>query len=63
MLTDAQKRYVELEKKKDEYKAFIEELKEATTEVINEIGIGGHFQDSEGTVYQTSECDGKFDNT
>jgi hypothetical protein len=60
MLTDAQRRFVELDKKKAEYKEFVEQLALATQELVKEIGIGAHFQDSEGVVYQTADCDGKF---
>jgi len=60
MLSSAQIKYIELEKKKESYKKFLEELKEATQAVVNEVGIGGHFQDAEGTVYQVEESEGKF---
>jgi hypothetical protein len=60
MLTDTQKRYIELEKKKELYKQFIEELKEVTEELVQEVGLGGHFQDAEGTVYQAAKAVGRF---
>ncbi len=60
MLTEKQKRYIELEKKKQVYKAFLEELKEATEELSKEMGIGGHFRDADGTVYQVHDADGRF---
>jgi len=60
MLSSSQMKYIELEKKKDSYKKFLEELKEATQAVVNEVGVGGHFQDADGTVYQVEESDGKF---
>jgi len=60
MLSSAQTKYIELEKKKDSYRKFLEELKEATQAVVNEVGIGGHFQDADGTVYQVEESEGKF---
>jgi len=59
-MTDKQKRFIELDLKKAEYKKFLEDYKEATTELIKEIGIGGHFQDTDGIVYQAAESDGKF---
>jgi len=59
-MTEAQKRFIELDKKKLEYKQFMEQYAEAVNNLVKEIGIGRHFQDSEGIVYQTSECDGKF---
>lgn len=60
MLTKNQKKYIELEKKKQSYKDFLEELKEATEALSEEMGIGGHFQDATGTVYQVHEHQGKF---
>ncbi len=60
MLTDTQRMYVELEAKKDEYKKFIEELKEATQALVNEMGVGGHFQDMAGTVYQVDDAKGRY---
>lgn len=59
-MTEAQKRFIELDKKKAEYKEFMEQYAEAVNDLVSEMGIGGHFQDGEGTVYQTAECDGKF---
>lgn len=59
-MTDVQRRFVELDKKKAEYKEFLETYKEAVLALKNEIGVGGTFQDLEGTVYQVEECDGKF---
>ena len=60
MLTQTQVRYIELEKKKEQYKLFLEEFKEVTEQLQSEIGIGGHFQDVEGTVYQVAEHKGKW---
>lgn len=60
MLTDTQKKYIELEKKKQEYKVFLEEFKEVTNQLHKEMGLGGHFQDAEGTVYQIFEAEGRF---
>ena len=54
------KKYVELDKMKAEYKAFMEESKAVTEDLIDEMGIGAHFQDEDGTVYSTDECNGKF---
>jgi hypothetical protein len=59
-MTETQKKFIELDKKKTEYKLFLEQYKAAVNEVVQEIGVGGHFQDVEGTVYQVAECDGKF---
>ena len=35
-------------------------MKEATEAVVKEVGVGGHFQDTDGTVYQVEESTGKF---
>jgi hypothetical protein len=59
-MTPAQKRFVDLEKKKDEVKKFYDELKSATEDLAKEIGVGGLFQDHEGTVYKVIIPDGKF---
>lgn len=60
MLSSTQMKYIELEKKKEHYKLFLEELKQVTEQLAKEVGIGGHFQDAEGTVYQVEETQGKF---
>ena len=60
MLTELQTKYVELEKKKQGYKEFLEELKQITEQLQAEIGTGGHFQDGEGTVYQVQDHKGRF---
>ena len=59
-LTEAQAKFIELEKKKNEVKKYFEELEKATQALANEIGVGGHFQDSEGTVYQVVIPEGRF---
>lgn len=59
-LTPSIQRFIELDKKKAEVKKFFEELKEATEAVAKEVGVGGHFQDSEGVVYQIVIPDGRF---
>lgn len=59
-MTETQKKFIELDKKKAEYKQFMEEYSQAVNDLVSEMGVGGHFQDGEGTVYQTAECDGKF---
>ena len=59
-MTEAQKVFVELDKKKVEYKQFIELYNTAVEQLKEEMGIGGHFQDFQGTVYQVDNCDGKF---
>lgn len=59
-MTEAQKVFVELDKKKAEYKEFMELYTAAVNQLKEEMGVGGHFQDYEGTVYQVDNCDGKF---
>lgn len=60
MLTDKQKRFIELDKKKVEMKEFAEQYSLAVSELVAEQGLNAAFQDEAGTVYQTAECDGKF---
>ena len=60
MLTDAQKRLVELDKKKTEVKAFFDEYNEALAAVIEEKGLESFFQDSEGTVYTVVKAAGRY---
>lgn len=59
-MTEAQQRFVALERKKEEIKKFYEELKVATEEVLKEVGLNGYFQDEEGIVYKIIEPEGKF---
>jgi hypothetical protein len=54
------RRFIELEKKKTDVRRYFDDLKEATKNVVEEIGVGGHFQDEEGTVYQVVIPDGRF---
>lgn len=59
-MTEAQKRFVELEKQKESVKAYFDNLKKAVEEVSKEVGINGYFQDPEGTVYKVVIPEGKF---
>jgi hypothetical protein len=59
-MTDAQKKFVSLEKQKEQVKKFFEELSEAIAAVQKEVGTNGYFQDEEGTVYKVVEPDGKY---
>lgn len=59
-MTPAIQRFIELDKKKEEVKKFFEEYKAAIEAVVEEIGVGRHFQDNEGTVYQTAVPEGRF---
>ena len=60
MTTTAIQRFLELEKRKESVKKFFEELNEAVANVAAEVGVGGYFQDAEGTVYKIVEPEGKF---
>lgn len=59
-MTEAQQRFVALEKRKEEIKKFFDELNQAVEEVAKEVGVNGFFQDNEGTVYKVVVPDGKF---
>ena len=59
-MTGAQVLFVELEKRKAEYKKWQAELAEATKAVVEEVGVGGMFQDADGVVYKMSVPMGKF---
>jgi len=59
-MTEAQSKFVALEKRKDEIKKYYEDLALAVEAVSKEIGINGMFQDNEGTVYQVIIPEGKF---
>lgn len=59
-MTEAQKRFVELEKQKEQIKEYFENLKNAVEAVQKEIGVNGYFQDNEGTVYKIVIPEGKF---
>lgn len=59
-MTEAQRRFVDLDKKKPAYKEFMEEYQNAVNALKEEMGLSGHFQDPEGIVYQVEECLGKF---
>ena len=59
-MTETQKRFVELERKKEEVKKYFDELTVACEAVSKEIGINGMFQDDHGIVYKVVIPDGKF---
>lgn len=59
-MTEVQKKFVELEKKKEFIKKFYEELAQSLENLKAEIGLNGMFQDEEGTVYQVIIPDGKY---
>ncbi len=60
MLTEIKRKFIELDKKKTEVKKYFEELQEATEAVAKEVGVDGHFQDEEGTVYKVVVPAGRF---
>ena len=59
-MTEAQAKFVELEKQKEAIKKWYEEFAEAVKAVVDEVGVGGMFQDPEGTVYEMTEPDGRY---
>ena len=59
-MTEAQKRFVELERKKEEIKKYFDELNAAVEAVAKEIGINSFFQDNHGVVYKVVIPEGKF---
>jgi hypothetical protein len=59
-LSETQRKFIELDKQKAAYKKFIEDYQQAVQDLVKEVGIGAHFQDDQGTVYQTSEADGRW---
>lgn len=59
-MTDAQRKFVELERKKEDIKRYFDELNAAVEAVSKEIGINGFFQDDQGIVYKVVIPAGKF---
>jgi hypothetical protein len=59
-VTDAQRRFVELERKKEEVKKYFDELNTAVETVSKEVGVNGMFQDEQGIVYKVVIPEGKF---
>jgi len=56
-MTDAQMKFVELEKRR---KQFLEEFDAALQAVAEETGIGNYFQDDEQTVYKIITPTGRY---
>lgn len=52
--------FIELEKKKEEIKQYFKELQTALEAVQAEVGVGGSFQDGDGTVYQVVIPEGRY---
>jgi len=59
-LTEAQKRFIQLDIQKEEVKKFYAEYDKAVNDVVAESGVGAFFQDEAGTVYQTAIPKGTF---
>jgi len=59
-LTEVQRRFIELDKKKAEVKKFLEEYNAAAEAVVAEVGLMQYFQDEEGIVYKTGVPLGTF---
>lgn len=55
-------RFIELDRRKDEVKRFFEEYQAAIKALIDQHGVGHHFQDDQGIVYQLVELEGKWVN-
>lgn len=59
-MTEAQRKFVELERKKEDIKKYFDELNSACEAVVREIGVNGYFQDEQGIVYKVVVPEGKF---
>lgn len=59
-LTPAQALLVALDLRKREVQEYYENLEEAVRAVAKEVGVGGYFQASDGTVYKIVEPEGRF---
>ena len=59
-MTENQKRFVELERRKDEIKRHYEDFEVALENLIKEQGLNSYFQDEAGTVYKVVEAEGKY---
>lgn len=60
-MSEAIKKFLALESKKEEYKKYFEELRLATEAVVKEIGLNSYFQDNaDGTVFKVVAPEGKF---
>ena len=59
-MTEAQRKFVELERKKEDIKRYFDELNQACEAVSKEVGVNGFFQDELGIVYKVVVPEGKF---
>lgn len=62
MLSDLHLKLIELDRKKEEVKAFFETYKNTIEGLVKEHGVNHSFQDDHGIVYQLVELDGKWVN-
>lgn len=61
-MTEAQKKFVELEKKKEEVKKYFDDLQAAIAAVVKEDGVDSYFLADDGTVYKVVEAEGRWIN-
>lgn len=59
-MTELQKKFVKMDKEKDEHKKFFDEYYETVESLFDELGEGKAFQDEDGTVYLTEVPKGRF---
>lgn len=59
-MTEAQSKFVALERRKEEIKAYFDELNQAAEAVAKEVGVNGMFQADDGCVYKMIVPEGKF---
>ena len=60
-ITSVQQNFIDMDKRfTAEIKPFLDAYKAAKEAVAIEVGIDGHFQDEEGTVYQAAVPTGRF---
>lgn len=61
--TDAERairEYVELDLEEQAHRAFYKARSAAASRIVELVGVGGHFQDAAGTVYEVTPVTGKF---
>ena len=59
-MSKAINRFLELELRKEEVKQYFKDLQQAIEDVKAEVGIDGHFQAPDGTVFQIIQPKGTF---
>lgn len=59
-LSETQRKFIELDKQRTAYKKFLEDYQQTVQDLVKEIGVGAHFQDDQGTVYQTAVAEGRY---